>query len=116
MNSCHRNSGGNSMRNRIGILLLALLALFCTLAIKAAPQDQGSRGAKNASSGLPWAYGFATPFVAAPPPGGGGGGGGARGGAGAPAAGAPAVPAPAAEPEDRETPRRLPGAASAFPL
>jgi cytochrome c553 len=107
------------MRNRMGILLLALFASLCTLAIAAAPRQQGPqqspREAKNANSGVPWAYGFATPFVAAPAPGAGGGGGG-RGGAAAPAAAAPAPAAPAAEPEDRDAPRHLPGAAAAFAL
>src|SRR5437899_12944580 len=103
------------MRNRMGILLLTLFALLCTLAIKAAPPQRGQQDqdGKNMNRGIPWAYGFATPFVAAPATGAGGGAGG-RGGA-APAA-APAAPAPAAEPEDRDTPRHLPGAAAAFAL
>jgi cytochrome c553 len=58
---------------------------------------------KSGNTGLPWAYGFATPAPEAAPP-----GGGARGGGAAAPAAAPA-PAPAAEPEDRETPRHLPG-------
>lgn len=101
------------MRNSVGVFLLGLSALFCALAIEAAPQGrQQGAGAqdRNANSGLPWAYGFAT---SAPPEGAAGGG---RGGAAAPAAAAPAPAAPAAEPEDRETPRKLPGAASAFAL
>ena len=106
------------MRNRSGILLLAAFASLCALAIKAAPpqraQQEGQQDAKNMNHGVPWAYGFATPYVPAPGPGAGGAGGGARGGAAA--APAPAPAAPAAEPEDRDTPRHLPGAAAAFAL
>src|ERR1700688_3066349 len=103
------------MRSSTGIFLLALSALFCTLAIEAAPQGRQQGGQdRNPNSGLPWAYGFTT---SAPPEAAAGGGGGGRGGAAALAAAtpaaAPAPAAPAAEPEDRETPRKLPGAASA---
>ncbi len=108
------------MRNRMGILLLASFASLAALAIKAAPpqraQQEGQQEGKNMNRGIPWAYGFATPFVPAPAPGAGGGGGG-RGAAAAGAAAPAAAPAaPAAEPEDRDTPRRLPGAAAAFAL
>src|SRR5690348_8694623 len=102
------------MRNRTGILLVMSFASLGVLAIKAAPpqRTQQDQEGKDMNRGIPWAYGFATPFVAAPAPGAGGGagGGGGRGGAGA-AAPAPAAPPPAAEPEDRETPRHLAGAA-----
>jgi cytochrome c553 len=101
--------GRQFMRNRTGILLLASFATLGTLAIKAAPPQRGQQEnqeeGKNMNRGIPWAYGFATPYVATPGPGAGGGG---RGGAAA-AAPTPAAPAPAAEPEDRETPRHLPG-------
>jgi cytochrome c553 len=95
------------MRNRKVILVFSIFALVCTLAIKAAPPQRGQQGedGKNMNRGVPWAYGFATPYVPAPGPGVGG-----AGGRGVAAAGAPApAPAPAAEPEDRETPRHLPG-------
>ena len=99
------------MRNRTGILLLASFASLAALAIKAAPpqrgQEEGQSDGKNMNRGVPWAYGFATPYVAAPGPAAGAGGGGGRGAAAA--APAPAAPAPAAEPEDRETPHHLPG-------
>src|SRR4029077_15552569 len=109
--------GRQFMRNRTGILLLASFVSLGTLAIKAAPQraqQEGQQDSKNMNHGIPWAYGFATPYVAAPAPGAGGAAGGRGGAAAAPAA-APAL-APAAEPEDRDTPRHLPGAASAFAL
>ena len=65
------------MRNRMGILLLASFASLAALAIKAAPpqraQQEGQQEGKNMNRGIPWAYGFATPFVPAPAPGAGGG-------------------------------------------
>ena len=111
------------MRNRKGILLLTSFALLGALAIRAAPpqrgqpqgQQEGQSDGKSMNRGIPWAYGFATPFLAAPAPGTGGGAGG-RGGAAAAAAPAPPAPAPAAELEDRDAPRHLPGAAAAFAL
>jgi len=63
------------MRNRTGILLLASFVSLGTLAIKAAPQraqQEGQQDSKNMNHGIPWAYGFATPYVAAPAPGAGG--------------------------------------------
>ncbi len=67
------------MRNRTGILLLASFASLGALAIKAAPpqrgQEEGQSDGKNMNRGVPWAYGFATPYVPAPGPGAGGGGG-----------------------------------------
>lgn len=104
------------MKNFIGSALLALVALLFMLASKA-PAQQG----KSTETGLPWAYGFATPVPppAAPRPGGGGGGGGAAaggaaavGGAGAAAAGAAA--ADAEPPEDRDKPRSLPPSTAQF--
>ncbi len=105
------------MRSSTGIFLLALSALFCTLAIEAAPQgrQQGAQD-RNPNNGLPWAYGFTTSAPPEAAPGGGGRGGAAALATATPAAAAPAPAAPAAEPEDRETPRKLPGAASAFAL
>jgi cytochrome c553 len=93
------------MRNRMGILFLALLVSLGALAIKAAPPQRGQQAqdGKNGNRGIPWAYGFDTPYNPAAAP----GGGAARAAAAAPAA-VPA-PAPAAEPEDRDTPRHLPG-------
>jgi cytochrome c553 len=89
------------MRKSMGVALLAVCALLCALAIQAAPAQQGRQQRQQDSdggeTGLPWAYGFATPAPAAPAP-------GARGGGAAPAA-----PAPAAEPEDREAVHHLPG-------
>jgi cytochrome c553 len=101
------------MRNRKGILLLTSFALLAALAIKAAPPQRGQQQSdgKSMNRGIPWAYGFATPYVPAPGP----GAGGAAGGRDSAAAAAP-TPAPAAEPEDRDTPRHLPGAAAAFAL
>src|SRR5690348_18210367 len=96
------------MRNRMGIVFLTLVVSLGALVINAAPQraqQEGQPDAKNMNRSIPWAYGFATPYVAAPAPGGGGGAGRAAA-APAPAA-APA--APAAEPEDRDTPHHLPG-------
>ncbi|HZP33032.1 MAG TPA: c-type cytochrome [Candidatus Acidoferrales bacterium] len=89
------------MKTRMGILLIAVFALVSALAIKAAPPQRGQQDSeeKNMNRGIPWAYGFATPYnpAAVPTPRGAGG-----------AAAAPGA-APAAEPEDRETPRHLPG-------
>lgn len=107
------------MRKSLKVVLLGLGALLCGLAIEAAPQQQGRQQGqqqmRSANSGLPWAYGFATP---APPEGapGGGGGGGGRGGAAAPAVAAAAAPAAAEAPEDPDTPRHVPGSTAAFAL
>lgn len=83
------------MKNRIGMALITLGALLGALAIQAAQPQRGQQepDQKNMNQGIPWAYGFATPYDPAAPP-------AARGAAAA---------APAAEPEDRETPRHLPG-------
>ena len=60
------------MRNRIGDSSPCAFASLCALAIKAAPPQraqQEAQDAKNTNHGIPWAYGFATPYVPAPGPG-----------------------------------------------
>src|SRR5579864_9476002 len=97
------------MRNSMGVALLAMCALLCALAIEAAPPQQGRQGQQvSANAGLPWAYGFGTPVVAAPPA-------GARGGGGGAPAAAPA-PAPAEPAEDMEAPRKVAGSTQTFNL
>jgi cytochrome c553 len=113
------------MKSSIGSALLALVALLFTLAIGAPAQQS-----KNTDTGLPWAYGFATPAMpaaAAGRPGGGGGGGaaggggagggaaaGGAGGAAGAAAGAAAAGDAAEPPEDREKVRSLSGSTAQF--
>src|SRR3954463_8233371 len=97
------------MKRWIGMIVLIVLALQVMPRVSAAPQQQQAE-ARRQETGLPWAYGFATPAPAAAPAGGRGGAGGgaaaggAAGGAGrggaAGAAAAPAAPAAPAEDED----------------
>jgi cytochrome c553 len=80
--------------------IVFILVLLLTPVIGAAPPQQP----KGTETGLPWAYGFATPASATKP------------GAAAPAAAAPAAAPPAEPAEDRDTVRHLPGSTAALSL
>ncbi len=88
------------MKNCIGSLLLALIALLLFVPMGAPAQQTKDPEAKDMEAGLPWAYGFATPAPATP----------------APAAAPARAAAPAAPVEDRESIRHLPGTTAAFAL
>jgi cytochrome c553 len=90
----------------VGAVMLVWSMLQFAPRLSAAPQQQA--GEQNEYAGLPWAYGYRTPFSATPAPRGRGaaGRGGAAGGGGA--AAAPA--------EDESAIRHVPGSTLAFTI
>jgi cytochrome c553 len=84
------------------ILLVSAASVLALSSVSARPQETGT------NTGLPWAYGFATPAPANGAPAGGRGG--------APAGGGAAAAAPAEPPEDRDAVHHLPDTTLTFSI